>query len=206
MNERIQIFLNQQTDIILNILQSLDYLKHFPVYIKEIGYQPKELRFIYNAIRNQTIIHTTQLFHGKEHYSFNNLRKTWVKDSESNENLIKVFDQKIKPGNKLFSKLKILDIRNQHVGHLLRNRDLMNINWDDVKKLIEIAMDAHNHVNSTVFNKENYWHVERGMILEIFRTHLKVHNLNNKLREMWSEDIETIDRDEINKLKKINWP
>lgn len=204
MNDKIKILLDQQTNIILKSLHSINYLINFSKYTNQIGYQPKELIFLYDVIRDQTIIYSTQLFHGKEQYSFNELRKIWVKNFEIKDSSLKDFDQKIKPGNKLFSQLDILKIRNNHVGHLLRERETMCIDWNKVRNLMEVAMDAHDHVNSTFFDKQNYWLAEKNMILEVFNNNYKAHNLTEKWREMWNKSIDIMDRDEVGSLVKLS--
>jgi len=95
--KKLKFVLDHQTKLILNTIISLNYLINFPEYLKKIDDEkPKDLWFIYNVIRDNTIIYITQLFHYKEHYSFNITRKILREDYSKDDKFIKDFNLTLK--------------------------------------------------------------------------------------------------------------
>jgi len=205
--DKLKVILDHQTKLILNSIVSLEYLIKFPDYLKKINQEePKDLWFIYNAIRDRTVINITQLFHGKEHYSFNVTRKILLEDFSKKDEIIKNFNLTMKPGNKIFRELNILDIRNQHVGHLLSFRENHTLNWEKVNELIKVGCDTHDYVNNIIFKKTNYWYLDQTLLHQIFTKDLKSREINSAWRKMYHNNEDNLSRDKIGELAKTNWP
>ncbi|MGB3143364.1 MAG: hypothetical protein WBB24_04590 [Maribacter sp.] len=206
-HDQIKLILNHQARIILDLIAAVEYLKNFPKYLEYIDEkEPKALWFINNSIRDITIINLTQLFHGKEHYSFNRIRQSLKADSDFNIDLLDKFDAAIKPGNKLFKQLKVLRIRNQHVGHILSNRSNASVDWVMIDRLIWVARNVHDLVFLEICNTQNYWCFDQNIMSEIFSNDLQSRETYKVWRKMFHEGQETLERSELEKLIKINWP
>ena len=204
---QINIILNNQANLILELITAINFLRNFPKYLEFIEHQePKSLWFIHNTIRDSSIIKLTQLFHGKENYSFNKLRSVLKKQTDLDEKLMIKFDSEIKPGNKLFSQLKILKISNEHVGHLLPKRTLLSIDWDLANNLVQVAIKLHDLVNQEIFGTISYWFFDEDILCEIYSNDLQSRETFKLWRQMFHEGQKEIKREEFEKLVDLKWP
>ncbi len=203
---QLNVVLEEQTKIIINTIIIVEYLISFPIYLKETNQKsPKDLWFIYQILKNSAILNLTQLFHHKEHYSFNEIKRILVNGSSKNEIIIREFNQILSPAKKMFEELKILDIRNEYVGHLLSTRDSHNLNWNEVVVLLKQACNVHDFINQRINNSKNYWYLDQNMLQSIFTKDLKSRRLCSMWREMYETDKEFLKRDEVGELTKLRF-
>ena len=116
------------------------------------------------------------------------------------------FQSTLKGANELFNDLQILKIWNENVGHLLTTRENLSLDWNKVANLIQIGCNAHDYVNSQVFKQKNYWYREQKMLNSIFSNNLTNRNLFKTWREMYRNNQDTIEREKIGDLLKMNRP
>ncbi|OUS19832.1 hypothetical protein A9Q93_02130 [Nonlabens dokdonensis] len=205
-DNNLNIVLEQQTKIIINTIIIVEYLTSFPEYLEETNQkQPKDLWFIYQVLKNNAIINLTQLFHHKEDYSFNQINRILKYYPLENEQILKDFNLTLKPAKALFEELKILNIRNEYVGHLLSTRVSHKIDWKKVVNLLSQACNIHDCINQRINNAQNYWYIDQNILHSIFTKDLKSRHLFSKWREMYDKDTEFLKRDEVGKLTKLNW-
>jgi len=205
--ERIKIKLKHQTDLIMEILRSLEYLINFPRYLDISGNdKPKDLWFLYNVIRNNTIINLHKIFNQKEDYSFNQITLLVLKKYDKHQKDISNYLILLKNANRLYDKLDVRNIRNTHVGHLDEKREYKTIDWTEVLNLTNLACDTHDSLNIFLFRTQNGWFVENKILNSIFTNDLRSIKLFELKRKIFRKNLQELERDEILNLTKIYWP
>lgn len=202
----VEIILRNQVSVILDLITSIDFLQNFPEYLQFIeDKEPKYLWFIHNAIRDNSIIKLTQLFHGKESYSFNKMRVELKKHPNVNESDVIHFDKILKPGNKLFTQLNILKIRNEHVGHILPKRSFASIDWKLAHELVVLATKLHDSVSQNIAGTTSLWLFDKEILNEIYNNDWQSRETFKLWRQMHHNNQNNISRDELEKLITLKW-
>jgi hypothetical protein len=205
--EKLKFVLENQTQLLLSSIVSVEFLIQYPEYLKKIGEEePKYLSFLYKLIRDNIIISITQLFHEKEHYSFNALRKLILENYSKNDEIFKGFNLTLKSGHKLFRDLNILDIRNQHVGHLLSSRQKQTVDWNKISDLIKVGCKTHDYVNLKIFKQHNFWDLDQKLLHQVYGNDLRSREIYSAWRKMYKNDINEMNREKIGEIAKTYWP
>jgi len=207
--EKIEIKLFQQVDLIIEILESLQFLIDFPRFIEVSEHKkPQDLRLLYHVLRNNTILNFHKLFNHKEDYSLDRIKRLVLKVCDKNEDSIKEYLKSISKAKKLYDDLDIKSIRDTHVSHLDEDRENKSIDWNTVKDLALNTCEVHNKIQSILFNRHHFTpgnELYNKKLGQIFSNRLKSIELHKVRRNLFREDINSIGRDEIVRLTNINW-
>lgn len=204
--EKIENQLAHQANLIIQIIVSLEFLINYPKYLKKTGNdKSKALGFIYNLIRDNTILNVWKLFNGRESYSFESLKKELFKVYEKDSPEVQKFFVISKKGNKKFNQLDILKIRNTHVAHLDHTRIKKSINWNEVKELVGVACEIHDYVNSLVFKTQCCWLLDQKLLNTLFIKDLAFLNLTRSWRKMHWKQKKELSMEEVTGIVKTNW-
>ncbi len=205
--EEIKTKLENQTQMILDGLFSVEFLINYHRYYDEMNFkQTQGYVFMYNVVKSSAIINAFKIFHHQEDYSFDNLKRLVLEEKGRENQETKEFLKSLNKAKGLYSELNIYEIRNKHVGHLDREREKVTISWNKLKTLFEYGGALHDQLNLMLFKTQTAWTIDSGMLNEIFSKDLRSRLLFDLRRKIFREDISKVNRQEIIELSNTHWP
>lgn len=153
--------LDYQSYLLLQTEGIVSFLIELP---KNINHKHDEISFkshilLHDILKQSLVLKLNHLFSvaGKEEYSIfkicNLTLRNLEKETDQREELIKVK----KKAAKLFDRLKLNKIRNDHVAHLKLYREKQSIDYNAVLELIEQGKRLIEILNLELFKRSTYW-------------------------------------------------